>query len=319
MHCAAPNTESPSGAGHTPVLLQEVLALIDPRPGAWLIDATFGAGGHARALLDSAPEVHLLAIDRDPEAVARAEPLREEYGERFRFVRGEFGEVLRRLREPVDGVLFDLGVSSFHFDDPARGFSFRLPGEVDMRMDPEAGESAARFLEEAPAAELVRAVRDLGEEPRWRAVVAALLRARGSGLLGRTTTLAALVAEAARVPGPPPRLHPATRTFQGLRMAVNRELENLERGLPAAFSLLREGGVLAVISFHSLEDRMVKRLFRRWAGLPEHGADSRSQMDRQVQARILTRRPLEADPSERARNPRSRSAKLRGLQKETQP
>ena len=308
-------SEAATGSGHQPVLEAEVLAgLQASEPGEYL-DATFGGGGHTRAILRAHPDNRVLGLDRDPEAVARAARLEREEPGRFRFRRMNFGE-LEELgdRAGFDGILFDLGVSSYQLDRGERGFSFREDAPVDMRMDPTTGRSGAEFLEEADPEEVVRAVRDLGEEPFWRRVVDALLGARGTGQLGRTGTLAELVAGA--IPAAARRrlrIHPATRTFQGIRLAVNGELEALERALPASFALLKAGGRLVVISFHSLEDRRVKRFFRAKAGRPVSADDSRPQDERVRLADLPGRQPVRPGSAEEERNPRSRSARLRVL------
>ncbi len=303
-------------AGHLPVMLREVLALLAPQRGGHYLDGTFGGGGHSRAILEASPEVRLTALDRDPEAALRAQRFREEFGHRFTFHHLEFSQLQTLTDQDYAGALFDLGVSSFQLDEAERGFSFGKPAPTDMRMDPDSGQSAADFLETAPERDLVHAVRDLGEEQSWRRVCRAIVDARGTGALARTDSLAELVAAA--IPkrgGKPARIHPATRTFQGIRMAVNDELGVLERMLPAAFARLAVGGVLAVITFHSLEDRPVKRFFNRLAGRPEHAGDSRPQDERVKLAELLTRRPLSPDEDELTANPRSRSAKLRAVRK----
>jgi len=317
MLCSVDEILNPAAfGGHVPVLLRETLELLSPRAGDKLLDGTFGGGGHTRALLNAGEGVQVVALDRDPAAVERAESVTEKFGERFRLISMNFGDLADLQETGFNGILFDFGLSSFQLDTVERGFSFREDAPVDMRMNPTAGISAADFLETADEESLVRAVRNYGEEKRWRRVVESILKARGTGQLQRTGSFSQLVAEAV---GPGPRgrktVHPATRTFQGIRVEVNDELSAIERGLPAAFDRLLPGGTLAAISFHSLEDRIVKRFCRKMAGRPEHAGDNRTQDQREVRAKMISTRPIAPDEDEIRINPRSRSARMRAIRK----
>ena len=300
---------------HLPVLLQRILRLIQPERGGVYWDGTFGGGGHARALLAASQEARVFSVDRDPAAAVRAAALKAEFPERFYFSSANYAAPGALDGAPFDGALIDAGVSSFQLDDGVRGFSFRADAPADMRMDPGAGISAADFLETAPEAAIVEAVRDFGGETRWRPAVRAIIEARGTGILARTSSLAELIAAAVPSPGPPPRIHPATLVFQGVRIAVNGELDSLRAALPRVFAALKPGGVFAVISFHSLEDRIVKRYFNEICGRPVDKNDSRPQDSRTAFAELLTRHPEAPTGEEIAANPRARSARLRAVRK----
>ena len=294
---------------HAPVLLDEALTWLAPRAGGRYCDATLGLAGHAQAILDrSAPDGRLIGIDRDPNALAQARVTLEPFGDRVSLVHARFSqarEVLDRLgMVPVDGFLVDLGVSSPQLDRPERGFSFRHDGPLDMRMDPESGESAADLLRRVDETELARIIHDFGEERHAGRVARAIIEARRSGPVDTTGKLAAVVARA--VPRHEPGKNPATRTFQALRIAVNEELDEIDRFLAVAADCLRPGGRLCVIAFHSLEDRIVKRRFRTLAGRDGGGP---------AVLRILTKHVVVPTDAERARNPRSRSARLRAAER----
>jgi 16S rRNA (cytosine1402-N4)-methyltransferase len=297
---------------HIPVLLAEVLAALAPRPGGRYIDGTLGGGGHALAILLAAqPDGRLLGIDADPVALqaARARLLRAGFTtNHFTLHHGAFADLSEIAQQyaldEVDGIMLDLGVSSYQLDTPARGFSFAHDGPLDMRLDPTRGPSAADLVNELEETALADLIYRYGEERGSRRIARQIVAQRRQAPLTSTAELAALVARAIGRGGRD-RIHPATRTFQALRIAVNGELDQLEAALPQAVALLRPGGRLAVISFHSLEDRIVKQFFRAESG---YGGSANQRIP---QLQIITRKPIEAGPAELARNPRARSAKLR--------
>jgi 16S rRNA (cytosine1402-N4)-methyltransferase len=305
---------------HLSVLLPEALEGLRVKAGGVYIDATLGGAGHTRALLEAcAPDGRVYGVDRDPAALARAGETLADFGGRFRGLHGNFADVEALARDagvaPVDGVLMDLGVSSDQLDTPERGFSFRFEGPLDMRMDPTRGVSAAEWLAAHTEEEIADTIYQLGEERQSRRIARAVVKAREAGDLNTTSDLAEVVERA--VGGRKgARIHPATRTFQALRMAVNEELESIERGVESALRLLKDGGRLAVITFHSLEDRLVKQIFRRHEGreesLYEGGSVWRGEEPRGIR---VTRKPVTASDAECAVNPRARSAKLRILEK----
>lgn len=302
---------------HYPVMLPEVLEALKALPHGHILDCTFGGGGHTRALLEKLSDATLTGLDADPAAIPRAEALKADYPERFHFHSINFAQLDSLELGPQDAVLMDLGVSHFQLKTPERGFSFNSEGPLDMRLNNEAGLSAYEFIKQSSRAELTEAIRDFGEEKRWRKVVDILDAARHDGTLQNSTRyLAELVASAIGQRGPGrSRIHPATQTFQGLRIAVNAELDVLTQGLKKAFNVLKQGGRLLVISFHSLEDRIVKRAFRELAGMPVDRSDSRLTHQRKAKANLLTRRPIVPSDKELEENPASRSSKLRILEK----
>jgi 16S rRNA (cytosine1402-N4)-methyltransferase len=293
---------------HTPVLLSEAIEALAIQPAGTYLDGTFGRGGHSREILSRlGPRGRLIALDRDPEAEPAARAINDP---RFSFHRTRFSQLEAVLGEMrVQGMLFDLGVSSPQLEDPARGFSFRTDGPLDMRMDPEAGPSAAAWLAAAEEEEIRKVIRDYGEERFAKQIAAAIVAARARAPLVRTRQLADLVAGAVRTREP--GQDPATRTFQALRIHLNRELEEVSLMLPKATAHLAAGGRLAVISFHSLEDRMVKR-FMQAAARPDVPRGLPLRASEMPQAALkLVGRAVRASAQETRRNPRARSATLR--------
>ena len=302
---------------HLPVLTDRVVELLAPSGPGLLVDATVGLGGHAEALLRAVPEFQLVGLDRDPQALARAGERLQPFSDRVQLVEETFDRlplVLRRLGlgAPV-AVLADIGCSSLQLDSAERGFSFASDGPLDMRMGG-TGPTAADLLQQSEWEELVRILRDYGEERRARAIARAIVRRREQEPLRTTAQLSRLVQDV--MGGRERRIHPATRTFQALRIAVNDELGQLERFLEPAIRSLKSGGRIAVISFHSLEDRIVKHSLRRLAGrctCPPDFPVCRCNPQRVVE--VLTSSPVRPDEEEIDRNPRARSARLRAALK----
>jgi 16S rRNA (cytosine1402-N4)-methyltransferase len=306
-------TTPPSTTRHAPVLYAEVLVALAPRPGGRYLDGTLGGGGHAAGILEaSAPDGRLLGLDLDPAAIERARVRLAAFGARAVCVQASFADLgavaAAEGFSPLDGVLLDLGFSSDQLADPARGLSFQTEGPLDMRLDPEAPTTADELVNELPEEELADLIYRWGEERKSRRIARAIVNARP---VHTTTRLADVVARAMGG-GRHARIHPATRTFQALRIAVNDELGALEAALPQAIAQLAPGGRLAVIAFHSLEDRIVKHTLREAArdcicppGLPECRCDHRAQL------RLVSRKAIQPSAAEVAANPRARSARLR--------
>ena len=317
---ATPGAPSPDGAGHRPVLLTPLIESLQPRPGQIAVDATFGAGGVTAALLERvSPGGRVIAIDRDQSAVD-AGRARFRADSAVEIAQGDFADLEAIVRATgvtaADVVVFDLGISSVQLDDPARGFSFRFDGPLDMRMDPTSGMTAAHLVDSLTADELTSLIRDYGDERFARSIASRIVRSRERAPITTTTQLRELVEQVVPRRFWPKRIHPATRTFQALRIAVNHELDSLERGLQAAISILRPGGRLGVISFHSLEDTLVKNALHVAAQncvcppqQPHCTCVHRATLF------LLTRKVIRPDPAELATNPRSRSARLRVAEK----
>jgi 16S rRNA (cytosine1402-N4)-methyltransferase len=306
---------------HVPVMLDEVLEALSVRPDGDYLDGTFGGGGYSRAVLDAMPH-RLIGLDRDPEAVARGRHLEREF-EMFTMLEGRFGDMAQHLAEiaidQLDGIVLDIGVSSQQIDNPERGFSFAADGPLDMRMAAE-GETAADVVNHADEQELASIIYRYGEERASRRIAKAIVERRGQAPITRTGELASIVAD---VLGRRGKIDPATRTFQALRIYVNDELGELERALAAAEQLLRPGGRLVVVAFHSLEDRIVKQFLAARSGqrvnpsrhLPERPDD----VPAPATFRPLSRRPVMPSDAEVQKNPRARSARLRAAERLPSP
>jgi 16S rRNA (cytosine1402-N4)-methyltransferase len=310
------------GEGHLPVLVDEVLASLDPRTGSSIADCTVGGGGHAERLLEaSSPDGRLLGPDADRAAIAEAQRTLARFGSRVVLRQANFAAVYEVAREeeliPLDGVLFDLGLSSYQLADASRGFSFAADAPPDMRFDEDAGLSALELIDRTSERELAGILATFGEERRPGRIAKAILAARAEGRLVTAADLAAVVAAASPARGADAgRIHPATRTFQALRIAVNRELEVLGAGLAGGLAALRPGGRMAVISYHSGEDRIVKRFMARESrDCVEDPMPPVCTCGHRAQLRILHRRGITPGADEISRNRRARSARLRVAEK----
>jgi len=315
-----PNALQPNATDHVPVLADEVRELLAVRPGETAVDTTFGAGGHARLLAaDLRGEGKLIAIDRDPSVRPYFESFRRRAGVQARLLHGDFADVLDRLASNgvrADAVLFDLGVSSMQIDRPERGFSYAVDAPLDMRMDPSEDYSARDLVNEASAKEMEKIFRRFGEERYAKSIARAIVEQRRRMEFTRTSELVETIRGAIPAPARFGEGHPAKRVFQALRIAVNDELQSLADALPSAFELLRPGGRMAVISFHSLEDRIVKRFLRA----KEHGCICPPDFPicncgQEAEMRLLGRKAIRPGPRELALNPRAASARLRAAVK----
>jgi len=302
---------------HKSVLLEEIVKLLNPQNDEIFIDATLGLGGHTEAILQIAENTRVIGIDQDLEAIRLASERLERFGERIKIVHANFSDIKSVTDEKVDGILADLGVSSLQFDSADRGFSFRFDAELDMRMDKDSdAETAAELLENLSETEIADLIYKYGEERNSRRIARRIVWKRELGEPIRTTKELAETVEKAVGRKPKDKIHPATRTFQALRIAVNRELEILEKFIEDAIDILKTDGRLAVITFHSLEDRIVKQTFQRLSGkcscpprMPQCVCGAKKAIE------ILTRKPIVPMDEELAENPRSRSAKLRVCRK----
>lgn len=304
---------------HLSVLLNEVISIFQDKTLGVYVDATLGAGGHAASLLENHPEIErLIGIDQDPEALDIAKARLEKWNEKVLFLKGNFCSIIDSLpargNEQVDGILMDLGVSSMQLDRPEKGFSFMREGPLDMRMDPYESIAAADIVNTWSEKELGRIFREFGEEKQWRVAAKAIVDARGKKPITTTQELVSVLSPyfSWRKKG----VNPLTLIFQALRICVNKELEVLEQALPKAIDLLAPGGRLAVISFHSLEDRIVKNAFR-FAADDKYDTSGIGGvfLDKEPTVKLVTRKPIVPSEEEMKKNPRSRSAKLRVVEK----
>ncbi len=315
--------ESPKKSQHIPVMLGPVIELLNCKRGGIYVDATIGAGGYARSILEkSAAEGVVLGLDWDREAIERVRERLSGYGKRLILEKADFADIRRVLSEhgirEVDGIAADLGVSSFQIEDPKRGFSFIKEGPLDMRMNRDLPQTAADLVNKLPEKDLADLIYRYGEERLSRRIARAIVAARKESRIEDTRELAELIRKTVPATRDSFRIHAATRTFQALRIAVNRELDSLERFLPEALHVLKPGGSLCVVAFHSLEDRVVKEAFRNWARscrCPRERAAC--ECEGRPLVRLLTKKALRPLPDEIERNPRSRSARLRAVEKQS--
>ncbi len=299
---------------HIPVLLNEVVSALCLQKSSHFLDCTFGGGGHASAILKHDKQNRVYAIDRDMEAVSRAEYLKRKFPERFFFYSMNFADIANLYLPPLDSVLMDLGISSFQLESADRGFSFKYHTPLDMRMDTSGGMTASRFLNTASEKQLIQAIRDFGEERNWKKIVQLILNNRGTENLFYSDLFAGLIKQSFDYPEQV-KINPATKTFQGIRIAINGELEALTQALSVLFEKLAVGGRLAIISFHSLEDRIVKQFFKKMAGCAISRIDFEPAQHKEKLANIITNKPIVPLAEEVSNNPRSRSAKLRVLER----
>ena len=308
------------GDEHVPVMVGEVLRLLQPRPGGIYIDATVGMGGHSQAILEKIlPGGLLIGVDRDKESLEKAQARLKPFADSLRLFHDNYKNLPLILNNvaisPVDGILVDLGVSSYQLTSPERGFSFQSDAPLDMRMDRTQQWSAVDLINNSSETELANIIYRFGEERLSRRIAAAIVEEREKSPITRCSQLASIIARVFKVRGQR-GIHPATKTFQALRIAVNEELQGLEEFLTEAFSFLKPGGRIAIIAFHSLEDRIVKKTFRRLAGQCICDAPPElCRCPRQALGSLITSRPLTPGPEELSANPRARSARLRSIEK----
>lgn len=297
---------------HRSVLLRETLKILNPIGEKLYLDCTFGGGGHSQAILRKSKS-NIIAIDCDSLAEDRSKGFKEFYGKRFKFYNLNFSCLDQIPENKFDGILFDFGTSSFQLNDNNRGFSFSSQ-KIDMRFNPLWGSNALQFINNASGEQLIQAIRDYGEERNWRRIVSSIKLARGTKYLHSGKNFSELIKNT-KNPFSNKRIHPATKTFQGIRIAVNDELKSIQSSLPRAFSKLSPGGILIAICFHSLEDRLVKRFMNAASGKSLHTLDGKSSQTRKKEAVLLTPKPILPGIEEILSNKRSRSAKLRAIKK----